>query len=173
MAKIDWDQSQDKASAGFEVLPKGRYPCRIVNSTKKDTSRNTGYFLEFEFEVVKGDYSNRKLWARLNVKNDSEVAQRIGREQFKALCEAAGKPTVKDTSELHGKFVVCIVDIERGREGQNDQNRVNGFLSPEAFREAGGSTPSKPAAAAKPASKSEAVKAAAGADIDPDDDIPF
>ena len=173
MAKVDWDQSQDKASSGFEVMPKGRYPCRIVETSKEPTKKKDGYFFKITFEVVKGDFTKRKLWAMLNISNPSAQAQLIGREMFKALCEAAGKPTVKDTSELHDKFVVCIVDIDR-QPDQSDRNKVTGFMSVKAFKDGGAVTPEKkatPAAPAKPA-KGAAKEPPKGSD-DFDDDIPF
>lgn len=159
MANVDWDQEQDKVG-NFEVLPKGRYPCRIIESEDKKTKAGDGSYFKFTFEIVKGDYKGRKLWDQFNIHNQSEVAQQIGRERFKALCVAAGKEKIKKTEELHAKFVVCLVDIERGREGRQDQNRINGYMAAKDFV----------APEAGPATNS-----AAGAKKDEleDDDIPF
>lgn len=158
MAKVDWDQSKvDDARAPMEVLPRGKYPTVITTSTEKPTKNGKGKFWEFEFEVVKGDFKGRKLWSRLNVYNDSEVAQRIGREQFKSLAKAAGKESATTTEALHGKYVVCNVSIEKGDRG--DMNRIDQFISPAEFKESGAEAPTKAAAA-----KAGAVD---------DDDIPF
>lgn len=160
MPKANWDQSQvDDARAPLEVMPRGKYPCVISTSEEKGTKNGKGKFWEFEFEVVKGDYKGRKLWARLNVHNESEVAQRIGREQYKSLTKAAGKEGATTTEALHGKYVVCSVSIERGDRG--DMNRIDQFISPQDFKEAGGEAPTKAAAKGK------------GASDDADDDIPF
>lgn len=170
MAKVEWDQSEDAASTGFEVLPKGRYLTRIEGSEKTDTKNKDGYYFAFEFVITRGDFKNRKLWCNLNVSNPSEAAQRIGREQFKALCVAAKKPDgVKKTEELHGKYVVCFVDIEPASGGYREKNRINGFALPQA--EGTGSSedePGKAAPAGKPGKPPPGKK-----DDDFDDDIPF
>jgi Protein of unknown function (DUF669) len=161
MAKVDWDQSTvPDARAPFEALPKGKYPCIINSIEQKETKRGDGSYFEVECEVVKGDFKGRKVWARLNVNNPSEVAQNIGRAQFKQLCEAAGKPGAKTTEVLHGKYVVCSVSIERNDRGE--ANRVDEFVSPEKFKEAGGAAPTKEA--------QKGAKAGKGVD---EDDIPF
>lgn len=162
MAKVTWDQDSYETSTGFEVIPRGVYPCMIIGSSEKKTKAQTGSYFEFEFEVVKGDYKKRKLWARLNINNPSEVAERIGREQFKALCAAAGKPGAKTTEALHDKFVACIVSIERN--GDKEMNRVDGFKS---MQEAGFG--SGGAAATKEKESSTKKKT----DEEDDDDIPF
>lgn len=162
MAKVDWDQGQDKAGGSFEVLPKGRYACIVASSEDKSTKDGKGRYLEFKYEVVKGDYTKRLLWARFNVHNPSEVAQQIGREQFKALCVACGfEDGVKKTEELHNKKVVCLVDIERGTGGYQDKNVVSGYMAASSFTNA-----SEPVRAAPAAAKATAT-------ADTDDDIPF
>lgn len=176
MAKVTWDQSEydEAAPRSFDPLPKGIYPCIIDNSDEKRTKAGTGSYYEFEFTVVKGDYKNRKLWARLNVNNPSDTAQRIGREQFKALCAAAGKPDANDTVKLHGKYVGVYVSIEQGQNGP--QNRVDGFIAPSQFKadEDDDAPPAKQPA--KPAAQ-QGAKAAKGSPKksgdEPDDDIPF
>ncbi len=169
MAKVTWNQDEydESAPRNFEPLPKGLYPCVIAKSDEKQTKAGTGSYFEFEFEVVKGEHKGRKLWARLNINNPSEMAQKIGREQFKALCASAGKPGAKTTEALHGKFVACYVSIEQGTNGP--LNRVDGFATPEAYRE--GSAPetapkTKPAAPPAGPAKNEPKE-------EIDDDIPF
>lgn len=193
MAKVSWDQStvDDPQPRDFDVLPRGKYPCVVLDSSEKDTRAKDGKYFEFEFEVVAGDFKKRKLWARLNIENPSEVAQRIGREQFKGLCKACGKEGAKTTEALHGKYVVCLVSIEQGQNGP--MNRVDGFMSPQDFKEKGGESPSladaeanaaatarRPAAAGgKPAAGKPGAKgggkgaAAPQGQAEFDDDIPF
>lgn len=186
MPKVNWDQSKvddSRQPTSFDVMPRGKYPCVIVDNREVTTKSKDGSYFEFEFEVVKGDFSKRRLWARLNVNNPSEVAQNIGRAQFKQLCKAAGKDPdkVKDSNLLNGKYVVCLVSIER--DGQfGDKNRVDGFISPAEFKEKGEEPPSKddaPPPRAAAAGKGKApVKGKAAAKGKPeeeleDDDIPF
>ncbi len=160
MAKVDWKASEYEARAGLEVVPKGRYLVNIDSVDMEDTKDKKGQYLEVEATILRPEqYKNRKLWARLNVHNKSETAQRIGREQYNALCEAAGIDYAKqkDTDALQNKTVVFLVSIEEGQKGE--QNRVNGFMKPAA---GAGVEEKKPAASKKPPA----------ANID-DDDIPF
>lgn len=133
MPKVDWDQTEyDEGRQGFELLAKGRYAARVTGIERKDTKNKSGYYFEVEFTLTGGEANNRKQWANLNVSNPSEVAQRIGREQWNSLCVACGFDigTVKDTKQLEGKRVVILVDIER-RDGYDDRNKVTGFFAPD------------------------------------------
>ena len=171
MPTVDWDQDAQGASSGtFEPIPAGRYLCLIKQTDQKDTRNKTGKYVEVEFEVMKGNFQRRKLWARLNVHNQSAEAQRIGREQFNALKLAAGKERVEATEELHGKLVVCIVAIEDGNRGP--QNQVTGFLQATA-QDSKNVSSSAPPARTRPAATSAGSAKPAGKLEDIDDDIPF
>lgn len=133
MAKVDWNAGEYESSRGYEVLPKGRYLVMVNDTEMKPTKNKDGKYIEVEFVVLRPENAkNRKLWARLNVFNPSEQAQRIGREQFNALVEACGFPkgSVEDTAKLHDKILTVIVDIEKGQSGET--NRVTGFISSDA-----------------------------------------
>lgn len=134
MAKVDWNPGEYETGRTFEVMPRGRYLTMVADSELKKTKAGDGSYLEFEFRIVRPDaHKNRPLWARLNVKNPSQEAQRIGREQFNALCEACGmqKEQVDDTAKLHNKPVICIVDVEKSNRDPNKEvNVVTGWLKP-------------------------------------------
>lgn len=181
MAKVDWNAGEYDTGGNFEVMPKGRYLGIVVDSEEKQTRNKDGSYFEFEFDVLAPkEFKRRKLWARLNIKNPSEVAQRIGREQFNGLCEAAGKKKeqVKETTALHNAVVVLIVDIRKNEQNGKDVNEVTGFLKPTAEA-------SKAGEGYKPEAKRERSTSASGGQqprreqpkrepstVD-DDDIPF
>lgn len=167
MAKVDWDQTEyEEGRQGFEALPKGRYSARITDVEKRDTKRKDGYMFVPEFTLDGADFKNRKVWAQLNVSNPSEVAQRIGREQWNSLCTACGFAigAVNDTAKLIGKRLIVLVDVEKDQQG-SPRNRVTGFFPHDGSAAAPGTMPLAKPAAAKPA-------AGAKADI-AEDDIPF
>lgn len=133
MAKVDWNPGEHEARAGFEPVPAGRYLTVITDSEDKQTKNKDGHYFEFEFEVVKPEAAKRrKLWSRMNYQNPSEAAQRIGREEFSALCVACDvdRTKISDTVMLHGKAQVCIVVIETTDRGPT--NRITGWLKPTA-----------------------------------------
>ena len=174
MAKVDWDSTEytEGRAGDFEPLAKGRYLARIESIERKDTKRKDGYYFEIEAGVAAGEHKGRKLWARLNVSNPSEIAQRIGREQWNALCVACGYDvgSVKDTKELLGKRCVLLVDIERGQDDVL-RNKVTGFLVADAKDIAAAkNAPAKPPAKNAPTKPTKQK----GGDVDSDDDdIPF
>lgn len=172
MAKVDWNASEYKGDR-FAALPKGRYLSTISDTEQKPTRDKQGSYFEIEFDVLRPEqFKNRKLWARLNVHNRSEVAQRIGREQWSALCVACGLEAaqVTDTSKLHGKLVLLITEIEDGPNGPT--NRVTGFLKPGEDATAAAAS-SAPAARAAPPPAAAAPAAAAAMGGAPGDDVPF
>lgn len=177
MAEVNWNQNEYEAkNAGdFPVLPAGRYLGIILDSEKKKTQRGTGEYLEFAFEVIAPkEFAKSKLWARLNVHNQNETAQRIGREQFNALCEAAGVQRVDRTERLHNKKVVLIVKVTE-YEGK-ERNEVAGF---ELYAGSQGTArpaeqpATKPAAQTRPPEQPKREPATTGASSIDDDDIPF
>lgn len=167
MAKVDWNTKESAVGGTFETLPKGRYLTIVEDSELLPTKDRGGKYYNFEFSVLKPDaHKGRKLWARLNVYNPSETAQRIGREQFNALCHAVGRPDPGDTVELHGRPVILIVDIEPATKEYKEKNIVSGFLKPNADdAKLASERPAPPPR--QPAPRPAA--AAAGLD----DDIPF
>ena len=184
MAKVNWNQGEYNASGDFPIVPKGRYLAIVHTSQEKLTRNKQGSYFEFEFNVVRPDeFKGRKLWSRLNINNPSDTAQRIGREQFNALCLAAGVEKVDDTARLHGKPIVLIVNIEKTTDGTDREvNTIAGYQKP---------TGNDAAAAAKAGAGKGAQRASGGgsgtqkrdpapADAKkgeqappPDDDIPF
>lgn len=165
MAKVDWNTEEYESGRSFDAIPKGRYLARIDKIERKDTKDKSGYYYEVEQSVEKGDFKGRKLWARLNVSNKSDIAQKIGREQFNALCIAAGFKIgeVKDTDKLLNRKIVALVDIEKDQQG-NPRNVVTGFIAMGAAD-----------AAAASSNKSERTTAATSSSKPgiEDDDIPF
>jgi hypothetical protein len=177
MPKVSWDQKdygQGRSGDAFELLPRGKYVAEIEDIEERPTKAKTGHFYNVTFTVTKGQYKNRKLWMILNYDNPNEVAERIGREQFNALCAVAGfEDGVKTTEKLHGKVVGLHVGIERD-ETYGDKNRVNGFVPADEVA-VDEEVEDRPARAAAPASRNGApMKSAGGKRKDDfDDDIPF
>jgi hypothetical protein len=173
MAQVDWNTSENQVAEprNFDPIPKGRYLVVLEDTEMKKTKDRGGEYLECTFTVAAPkEFKGRKLWARLNIKNASEVAQRIGREQFNALAIATlGTIEVRKTESMHNKKLVVHVAIEQ-QEGREPQNRINGF---EPFTgDAGTSAPApqqppKPAPAPAP----DAAKQKPADDFE--DDIPF
>jgi hypothetical protein len=118
MAKLDetFDSSTVPEREEFEVLPPGPQTLMIVNSELKDTKakpgKGAGQMIVLEIDVVDGQYSGRKLFERLNIKNDSEKAVEIAYRTLGEIVKAVGKTTIKDTTELHNKRFTGVLAVE-------------------------------------------------------------
>jgi len=120
---LNLDTVPDRDS--FEPLPFGTYTCVVLDTKMKQNKNGSGEHLSIEMEITSGDYSGRKIWDNLNLFHESEVAQRIARQQFKQLCIACGiTGVVDDTDRLHGKEVDVILEIVAGTGGYSDSNNV-------------------------------------------------
>jgi hypothetical protein len=139
MARIDIDLASVPPQTGFTPLPAGTYLAIAVESEIKPT-RTGGEMAVFRMQVVEGQYKDRTVFARFNIRNASATAENIGRGQLAAFCTAAGIIELTDTDELLNKPVRMKVKI-RTQEGYDPSNEVAGF-------EASGAPVTTPAAPA-------------------------
>jgi len=150
MAKIDIDLSTVQPQTGFTPLPAGVYLAVAVESEMKAT-RTGGEMAVFRMQVIEGQYENRTVFARFNVRNSSAAAENIGRAQLAAFCAAVGVADLTDTDELLNKPVRMRVKI-RTQEGYDPSNEVSGFeaagsASPPRQQAPAPARPAAPAAA--------------------------
>lgn len=129
MALINFQADPNLPTNNYELLPKGDYLCMAIASELKPNSKRTGDYLQITFEVLDGPCKGRKIWDRLNIRNANKTAEKIAMEQLNALCMATGVLHLQDSDQLHNLPVVLKVDIEAGRDGYDDQNRVKGYAA--------------------------------------------
>ena len=144
MAELSFNATAVAPQASFTPIPAGTYLCTITDSEVKITQRG-GTMAVFHLQVVDGEFSGRKLFARINVANPSPEAERIGQAQLSALCHAAGVLQLQDTAQMHGKVIRVRVKIRKDTTGQyGDSNECTGFEAVEGAAP----TPAAPAPAA-------------------------
>ena len=126
MSTLNFNANDVEPSAGFEVIPAGKYNAVISDSEMKETRSGTGKYLQLEFEIIDGEYRNRKLWSRLNLENPNPDAVRMARADLSAICRAVNVLTPKDSLELHNLPLVITV---RCRKNQDDEmvNEIKGY----------------------------------------------
>lgn len=124
-----FDANAVEPNAGFGLMPRGEYDAVIVSSERKATKAGDGHYLSLEFQVLSGEYQNRKLWANLNLWNKNDKAVQIAKGDLSAICRAIGVPTPKDSSELHNKPLKLSVAIKKNNQTDEDENRIVGYKS--------------------------------------------
>lgn len=127
MASINFNAETVEPTSAYDVLPKGKYLCMAVASEMKETKSRTGEYLQITFEVLDGPGKGRKLFERLNVRNQNKTAEEIAQRQLSALCHATGVLQLMDSEQLHNIPVMVEITIEEGKDGYEPQNRIKGY----------------------------------------------
>lgn len=113
----------------FTPIPAGKYGALAIEAKVKPTKSGTGKVLELVFLVIdpNGPFDGRRLYAFLNIQNESKKAEQIGRGLLSALCKAIGKTgLVANSSELLDKACTVKVDIKPDLNGK-DRNNITAF----------------------------------------------
>lgn len=127
MAQLNYTADANMPTNSYDVLPKGKYLCMAIASEMKKTKNMTGEYLQITFEVIDGHGKGRKIFDRLNIRNQNKTAEKIATEALNALCLATGVLHLNDSEQLHNIPVVLDVTIEDGRDGYEAQNRVKSY----------------------------------------------
>ena len=143
-----FDSSTVEPMGEMTPLPAGEYRCCCIKSEWKPTKNGNGEYLEFSWQVLEGPCAKRMVFSRLNLKNPSPVAVEIARSELSAICNAAGKIKLRDSSELHDIPVVISVAIKRREDNGQPGNEVKGYKSVKAASENKAAAPAAPAGAA-------------------------
>ena len=167
----------------FEPIPVGSYKVQAIESKIEDTKSGSGQMLVLSLEILEGEYANRRLFDRMNIRNDNPQAQSIAQRALADLCLQIGITQLRDTDELLFKPMTVKVGIRQDKTGQyGPQNTVR-------YNVATGAVPAgkAPVGAAKaapqqgrPPQQAQAAKGAKpwnqpkpAAPKDLDDEIPF
>ena len=144
MATINFNANEVEPSVGFEAIPAGKYQAVIVDSDMKQNKSGTGEYLQLEFEIIEGEYKNRKLWARLNLNNPNPDAVRMARADLSAICHAVNVICPGDSIELHNLPLTITVKCRKTPDG-DIVNEIKGYSA-----KSGPVTPAAPAIPAVP-----------------------
>ena len=155
MALVNFNAETVEPAASYDLLPKGKYLAMAIASELKATKNNTGEYLQLTFEVIDGQFKGRKVFERLNIRNQNKVAEDIAQRALSALCHAVGVLNLQDSDQLHNIPVVLDISIDEAKGDYEAQNRVKGYSSSggAASRAAAPAAVSAPSAATAGASK--------------------
>lgn len=144
---------------GFDPLPAGEYLMQVIESDIKPTKSGSGDQLVLTMEVIEGPMANRRMWDRLNIRNQSPVAQGIAQRALADLCLAVGIASLRNSEDLHFKPFIGRVSIKQDKTGNyGPSNAVR-------YKPRGGAAPAGATArpAAAPSSSQTRPAPAAGA----------
>ena len=138
-----FDANTVEPAIAFEPIPAGKYAALITESEMKPTKAGTGHYLELTFQVIEGEYKNRRLWARLNLDNPNAQAVEIARAELSAICRAVGVMAPKDSVDLHNLPLVVRVACKKREDTGEITNEIKGYSKNEEkpAAKSGNSTP--------------------------------
>lgn len=117
----------------FEMIPSGWQRIMLDSAEGKDTKAGTGRYIAVTMHVVGGHHDGRRLFDNLNVKNPSEMAQKIGLSQLKKLLAACGHTEVVETEGellalLRDRILYAEITTEKGSDGKT-RNKVKRYAA--------------------------------------------
>lgn len=136
MATLNFNAHEVEPSVAFEPVPAGKYNAVIIDSEMKPTKSGNGSYLELTFEIIDGEYKERKVWARLNINNPSAQAQKIAQSELSALCRAVNVMEPKDSVDLHNLPLEITVICKKRNDSDGISNEIKGY----AVKETGNNT---------------------------------
>lgn len=127
MAQLSFDATTVPPSEPIEAIPAGWYNAQIDQSEMKPTKDDSGAYLELRFSILDGQYVNRKVFTRLNLRNANPVAQEIAYRQLSAICHATGVMQVQDSQQLHGRPLKIKVKVRAASGDYEASNEISAF----------------------------------------------
>ena len=115
------DLPQDEQQGG--VIPAGQYTVKIERAQLKDTKSGTGRYISLMLRVQGPTHSNAVVFAMINISNQNQEAERIGKAQLRSIMEAIGLQTITDTDQLIGGVMDVKVAVEKDTYNGNEQDR--------------------------------------------------
>ena len=102
MAQLNFGASQVAPDTGTpDAVPAGLYSVLIDESEVKPTKDGNGAYLQLRLNIIDGEYAGRKIFDRLNIQNQNQVAQDIAYKRLSAIAHSVGVLHVQDSQQLH------------------------------------------------------------------------
>ena len=131
LSAYNFNAESIEPNTSYDPIPAGWYQAIISNSEMKATHDGYGEYLSLTLQVIEGNYQNRLVFARLNLKNANETAVDIAKKDLAAICRAVGVMSPQASEELHDKPLMIKVKV-RAASGEYDaSNDVAGYKAVE------------------------------------------
>lgn len=151
MAELNGFNAEEvEPRTAFDVLPAGWYTAIITESEWKETKNGNGRYIYLTIEIAEGEFTNRKVWDRLNLQNENVKAVEIAERTLSAICRSVGVLRPRNTEELH--FKKLDVKLAVTEYNGDKRNEVKGY------REVGSGAAVEKKTSASKAPKSESPK---------------
>ena len=131
-----FDANQVEPTDDFDPIPAGKYLAVVTDSEMKPTKAGNGEYLQLNFQIIEGEYSNRMLWVRLNLDNPNATAVKLAQGELSAICRAVGVLAPRDSQDLHDLPLLIHVRVKRRNDTGELQNEIKGYSRKDAAPQA-------------------------------------
>jgi hypothetical protein len=137
----------------YDLIPEGWYTATITKAELGNTKSGTGQKIDTRYDITGPTHEGRVVFAAINIRNQSQKAEEIGRQQLGEIMRAIGLANVQDSDQLIGGQLQIKIKIRKATDNDRangyteDRNEIGGWKAL-----AGGAIP----VAAKPASAASA-----------------
>lgn len=147
-----------QSDRNYELIPEGWYNVSITKAELGNTKSGTGQKIDIRYDITGPTQQGRVIFQAVNIRNQSQKAEEIGRQQLGEIMRAIGLARVEDTDQLVGATLQIKIKIKQPTDKDKaagyteNKNEVAGYKAV-----GGGSVPlpsAAPAAAATPAATS-------------------
>ena len=145
LSGYNFNAEEIEPSSSFDPIPAGWYTAIISSSEMKATRDGYGEYLSLTLQVIEGQYENRLVFARLNLKNANDKAVDIARKDLAAICRAVGVMSPQASEELHDIPLMIKVKVRAASGDYEASNDIGGYKAVE-----GANLTPAPKAASKP-----------------------
>ena len=142
MASLNFDANVIQPDNSFDPIPAGWYNAVIDESEMKPTRDGSGTYLALRFNIIDGQYAGRKVFTRLNLRNQNPVAQDIAQKQLSTICHVVNVLQIQDSSQLHALPLQIRVKVTTDPTGQYEpSNEISGYKAVGAGNGQGAAAP--------------------------------
>ena len=131
LAGYNFNAEEVEPSSSFDPIPAGWYTAIISSSEMKATRDGYGEYLSLTLQVIEGQYENRLVFARLNLKNANDKAVDIARKDLAAICRAVGVMSPQASEELHDIPLMIKVKVRPASGDYEASNDIGGYKTVE------------------------------------------
>lgn len=113
----------------YDLIPEGWYNATITKAELNNTKAGTGQKIDMRYDITGPTQQGRVVFGSVNVRNQSQKAEEIGRQQLGEIMRAVGLAKINDSDELIGGSICVRVKIKPAENGYDARNEVGGFKS--------------------------------------------
>lgn len=153
LSAYNFNAEEVEPSSSFDPIPAGWYTAIISASEMKATRDGYGEYLSLTLQVIEGQYENRLVFARLNLKNANDKAVDIARKDLAAICRAVGVMSPQGSEQLHDIPLMIKVKVRAASGEYEASNDIGGYKAAEGANLTPTPKTQTPPPAATPAKK--------------------